>query len=167
MTTYSASYPIPQSMQDIIDGCTAGLGLVGIVGGAIGPGADLIVIAPTWVGMIVALADRAGSAMDEHTAMKIAKASAVGIGAFVGGAKIAATVGGWLLAIPSFGLSLGLSMAGNAALNAKVTNAFGKSVARYFLQTEGFESTDLIIEILTAMVSTQFGFSSTSHRVVA
>jgi hypothetical protein len=121
--TYSASYPIPQKMMDTINNCTLGLGGVGIVGGAIGPGADLIVIAPTWVGMTCTLAAQAGDSMEEDTAKKIAIAVATDVGGFVIGSKIAATVAGWLLALPSAGLSLGLSMAGNAALNAKMTDA--------------------------------------------
>jgi uncharacterized protein (DUF697 family) len=158
MTTYSASYPVPQHMIDTIENCTAGLGVVGLAGGLMGPGADLVVIAPTWIGMTIALADQAGAAMDKETAKKLVFATATGIGSFAAGTKIAATVAGWLLAIPSAGLSLALCMGGNAALNAKCTHAYGMAVARYFLQTNGLESEDLTIRVLVALVAVQFGF---------
>lgn len=103
--SYSASYPIPENMQNTIDACTAGLGAVGVVGGAIGPGADLVAIAPTWIGMAISLASQAGASMDEHTAKKLAMAVATGVGSFAVGTKIAATVAGWLLALPTAGLA--------------------------------------------------------------
>jgi uncharacterized protein (DUF697 family) len=167
MTTYSASYPIPQDMIETIDNCTAGLGLVGLAGGAIGPGADLVVIAPVWIGMTVALADQAGAAMDKETAKKIVYATATGVGSFVAGTKIAATVAGWLLAIPSAGLSLGLSMAGNALLNGKLTHAYGMAVALYFLQTDGLDDGDLTVQVLIALVAVQMGFRPGNPNVIA
>jgi uncharacterized protein (DUF697 family) len=163
---YSASYPIPQKMRDTINNCVGGLGAVGVVGGAIGPGADLVVIAPTWVGMTCTLAAQAGQRMDEDTAKKLAVAVATGAGSFAIGTKIAATVGGWLLALPSGGLSLFLAMAGNAALNAKFTDAYGKSVARYFLQRKTNDN-ELAAKILIAMLAIQFGVSSPSSDVIA
>jgi uncharacterized protein (DUF697 family) len=167
MTMYSASYPVPQGMIDIIENCTAGLGAVGVVGGLVGPGTDLVIIAPTWIGMTIALADQAGAAMDEATAKKLVLATATGVGSFAAGAKIAATVAGWLLAIPSAGLSLGLSMAGNAALNAKFTHAYGMAIARYFLQTDGVEDGDLIVKVLIALVSVHFGFRPDGPYIMA
>ncbi len=164
---YSASFPIPQNMQDTIDNCTVGLGAVGIVGGIIGPGADLIVIAPTWVGMVVALAEQAGEAMDEATAQKICLAAATGGAAFLAGAKIAATIGAWILAIPSGGASVAVWAVGNAALNAKFTDAFGKATARYFLQTESVEASDIVVQILLALVGLQFGIPTGRHDIVA
>jgi uncharacterized protein (DUF697 family) len=154
-------------MMDTIEGCTAGLGAVGLVGGAIGPGADLPIIAPVWIGMTIALADQAGSAMDKETAKKIVYATATGVGSFVAGSKIAATVAGWLFAIPSGGLSLGLCMAGNAFLNGKLTHAYGKAVALYFLQTEGLDDGDLTVQVLIALVAVQMGLPSGNPDVIA
>jgi len=103
--------------------------------------------------------------MDKDTARKLVFATATGVASFGTGAKIAATVAGWLLAIPSGGLSLALGMAGNAALNAKLTHAYGQAVARYFLQTEGFDDGDLIIEVLVALVAANFGVKVNSAYV--
>jgi uncharacterized protein (DUF697 family) len=167
MTTYSASYPVPQRMIATIENCTVGLGAVGVFGGLFGPGTDLVIIAPTWIGMTIALADQAGVSMDEATAKKLVYATVTGVGSFAAGAKIAATVAGWLLAIPSAGLSLGLSMAGNAALNAKFTHAYGLAIARYFLQTDGLEDGDLTIKVLIALVAVQFGFRPDDPSVFA
>lgn len=162
---YSASFPIPENMKDTINNCTGGLGAVGVVGGAFGPGADLIVIAPTWAGMVVSLAAQAGSSMDAHTAKKLAIAVATGVGSFALGTKVAATAAGWLLAIPSGGLSLVLSMAGNAALNAKFTHAFGTATALYFLQTDDIDSVEVITQVLIALVGLQFGISTNRRDI--
>jgi hypothetical protein len=105
--------------------------------------------------------------LDEQTAKKIALAVATSVGSFVAGTKIAAWAFGWILAIPSAGVSLVAGMAGNAALNAKVTNAVGKAVALYFLQTTEIESSDVIIAILVALVGTQFGIPSGRHDIIA
>jgi uncharacterized protein (DUF697 family) len=139
MTNYSASHPIPSDMKETIENCTVGLGAVGIIGGAIGPHADVAVIAPVWIGMAGALAEQAGSAMDEATLRNLVYATAAGAVGFGVGTKIASTVAGWLLAIPSGGLSLAIGMAGNAALNAKLSHSFGSAVARHFLQTNRVE----------------------------
>lgn len=164
MTTYSASYAIPQNMQDTIDNCTLGLGAVGLPAGVIGPGTDLAIIGVVWGGMTVTLAEQAGHVMNQDTAKKIAIAVATGAGAFVAGAKVASTAAGWLLAIPSFGLSVVLSAAGNAALNAAFTKVYGESVARYFLQTRT-DDTDLAVAILVALVAVGFGAPSPDPRV--
>lgn len=165
MTAFSASYPIPSNMIDTIENCTLGLGAVGVVGGAIGPGADLVAIAPTWIGMTIALADQAGHHMQEDTARKIVFAVATGVGSFTAGTKIAATVAGWLFAIPSGGVSLALCMAGNAVLNGKMTHAYGKSVAQYFLQSGPKDDGDLIVQVLLALLAVHMGFGSSSPYV--
>jgi hypothetical protein len=72
---------------------------------------------------------------------------------------------GWLFAIPSAGLSVAASMAANAALNAKFTHAYGNSLARYFLQTEGIDSTDAIISVLIALTGLEFGIKPGSGDV--
>jgi uncharacterized protein (DUF697 family) len=165
MTTYTASFPVPVNIREIINTCTAGLGAVGVVGGAIGPGADLLVIGPVWVGMTVAIADAAGITLGESNAKKIAYAAATGVGSFAGGAKIASTVAGWILALPTAGASLLLCIAGNAALNAKLTHAYGTSVAQYFLQTHDIDDSDLVIQILLALIAIQIGMDLNSPYV--
>jgi uncharacterized protein (DUF697 family) len=164
---YSASYPIPRNMLNTIEGCAGGLGGVGIFGGLAGPGADLVVIAPVWAGMVVTLAVQAGKNMDKETAKKLTIAVATGVGSFALGTKVGATVLGWLLAIPSAGLSLAASAAANAALNAKFTHAYGKAVALYFLQTDSIDSIDVMTQVLISLVAIQFGFSPDGTNVTA
>jgi uncharacterized protein (DUF697 family) len=164
---YSRSYPIPENMLDTITKCTTGLGAVGIVGGAIGPGADLIVIAPVWAGMVVTLANQAGASMDNQTAKKLCVAVATGVGTFVGGAKVASTVASWLFALPTAGLSIAANIAANAALNAALTRAFGRAVALYFLQTHEIESVDVVARILIALVGLEFGVSTSRSDIMA
>jgi hypothetical protein len=163
----SASYPIPQNMQDTINGCSAGLGAVGVLGGLIGPGTDLVPIALTWVGMVVTLAEQAGTNMDRQTAKKVCVATAMGIGTFVLGTKVASTIGGWLLAPFTGGLSLFANVTANVALNASLTRYFGRAVARYFLQTEKIEDLDLMVKILVALIGIDFGVASSVIDVTA
>lgn len=163
----SASYQIPSNMRDTINNCVAGLGLAGIAGGAIGPGADLVVIAPTWAAMTVTLAAQAGSAMNEATAKKLALAVATGAGGFTAGTKIAASIGGWLLALPTGGISLVACMAGNAALNAKFTQAYGRACARFFLQGQGITDIETIARIMMALMAVEFGIAHHSSHIVA
>src|SRR5271166_2689831 len=155
---YSKSYPIPQNMLNTINGCTAGLGVVGIAGGAIGPGADL---------MVVALAGQAGTSMDNQTAKKLCVAVATGVGTFFAGTKIASTVAAWLLALPTAGLSVIANMGANAALNATLTRAFGRAVALYFLQADKIESVDVAARILIAFVGLEFGIPTSRSDIVA
>lgn len=157
MASFSASQPIPTNMEDTINTCAIGLGGVGIVGGVIGPGADLIVIAPAWVVMTVKLADQAGQNMDEQTAKKIAIAVATGGGAMVSGSKIAATGLSWLTAPFTLGLSLVVAATANAALNAAFTKAYGRACARYFMQTDEIHSAEVMVATLLAMIGADMG----------
>jgi len=156
----SASYPIPENMRTTINACTAGLGAAGVIGGLIGPGTDLVPIALTWVGMVVTLADQAGTGMDRQTAKKVCVATAMGVGTFALGTKLASTVGAWLLAPFTGGLSLAANVAANVTLNAALTRYFGCAVARYFLQTEKIEDLDVMVKILIALVGLDFGIAS-------
>jgi len=154
-------------MRTTITTCTAGLGGVGILGGAIGPGADLAIIAPTWVGMVCTLAAQSGSSMSQHTAKKLAMAVATGCGTFVVGTKIASTVFAWVLALPTAGMSVAANMAANAGLNAKLTHAFGTATARFFLQTSSIDNTDLAIQVIIALVGLEFGIPTSRDDVIA
>lgn len=167
MAYFSASYPIPSNMTATIEHCTLGLGAVGIVGGAIGPHADVGIIAPVWIGMAAALADQAGVAMNEGTLRKLVYATATGVVGFGVGTKIVSTVAGWLLAIPSGGLSLAIGMAGNAALNAKLTHSFGRAIARYFLQADEIDNGELAVAVLTALIGRDFGISIHCDHVIS
>ncbi|MFN9030114.1 MAG: hypothetical protein ACK5XM_07870 [Betaproteobacteria bacterium] len=152
-------------MRNTIECCTAGLGVIGPIGGALGPGTDLPVIIPTWVGMVCTLAEQAGHQMDKHTAKKVAMATATGAMSMVAGTKVASTVLGWLLSIPSGGASLLASMAANSAINAKFTHAYGKACALYFLQSDGPDSTDVVVAVLLALIGLEFGIPSSRKDV--
>jgi hypothetical protein len=167
MTIFSASYPIPSNMAETIENSTLGLAGVGIVGGAIGPHADVAIIAPVWIAMAVKLASQAGSAMDKATISKLIYATATGVAGFAAGTKIVSTVAGWLLAIPSGGLSLAIGMVGNAALNAKLTKSFGEALARFFLQTHDVDHGETAVAVLTALIGRDFGIKINNDYVVA
>ena len=167
MGRFSSSHEIPENMKDTINACAVGLGFVGIPGGILGPGADLVVIAPTWVGMTVALADQAGHAMSKQTAKKIALAVAAGGGAFAGGTKIASTAIGWLAAPFTLGASLAISAAANAGLNASFTYAYGRAAARYFLQTREIDNIEVMVGVLIALIGADLGFNTEYDHLIS
>jgi uncharacterized protein (DUF697 family) len=165
MSKYNAA--IPEDMSRIINNCTAALGGVGLIGGLIGPGADLVVIGPVWIGMTVKLADKAGQSMSEQTAKKLALAVCTGAGAFIGGAKIASTALAWLSAPFTFGASLAINAAANAGLNAAFTRSYGRACARFFLQTNRISDTDVAVKVLIALVGIDYGFSTPYDHLVS
>lgn len=159
MRKYSATYDIPRTMNNIIENHTIGLGATGIAGGLLGPGADLPIIAGSWVTMTISLADEAGHKMNNETAKKVCLAVATGGGAFLAGAKIAATAAGWIGALFTVGISLAASAAGNAALNAAFTSAYGKACARYFLQTTEIDDTEALVSVLISLTGAEMGIN--------
>jgi uncharacterized protein (DUF697 family) len=164
---YSKSYPIPENMLNTINGCTAGLGAAGIVGGVVGPGADTIVIIPVWVGMVIALVGQAGASMDNQTAKKLCMAVLTGVGTFALGTKAASTFAAWLFALPTAGLSLVANAGVNGALNATLTRAFGRAVSRYFLQTHEIENWEVAALIIAALIGTEFGIPTSRSDIIA
>lgn len=147
-------------MNKIINNCTAILGGVGILVGLAGPGADLIVIGPVWIGMTLALAEKAGQNLSQQTAKKIALTVCTGAGVFIGGTKIAAVGIAWLTAPLTFGWSLVASAAANAALNAAFTRSYGRACARFFLQTERISNIDIAVKIMIALIGIDYGIST-------
>lgn len=166
MVKISSSYPIPENMEEIINSHTVGLGIIGIPGGLLGPGADLPAIAASWVMMTIALAEEAGHRMEQQTAKKICLAVATGAGSFLAGSKIAATAAGWITAFFTAGVSLVVAAAGNAALNATFTRAYGRSCARLFLQTGSIESSEVIVRALITLIGVEMGIKGGGDVIV-
>lgn len=162
----SASLPIPADIEEMIEEARNINGIAGIPGGLVGNHADLPLIALIWVGLLLAIAERTNIRLDEEGATKIATAVASGVTSFAFGTKAATTVASWLLAIPSAGLSLLLGAGINAGLNWKLTDAFGKAVARYFLQIGAIADDEVAAQILWALVATQFGIPHNNPNVV-
>ena len=167
MAKISSSYPVPPNMESIINGHTVGLGGVGILGGLAGPGADLPAIAASWVTMTLHLAEEAGHHLERDAVKKICLAVATGAGAFLAGTKLAATVGGWIAATFTFGTSLLVSAGGNAALNAAFTRAYGRSCARYFLQSEKIDGFDVVVAVLIALIGAEMGIKMGNSELIA
>lgn len=147
-------------MIDTIQACTLGTGGAGIFGGLAGPGADLPVIAATWIGMTVALADQAGHRLSRQTAKKITLAVAAGIGSFVTGTKIATAAVGWLTAAFTGGLSLFLTVGANVSLNSALTYAYGRAASRYFLETDDIDDVEVMVAALVALMCNDLGYKS-------
>ncbi|WP_228126826.1 hypothetical protein [Candidatus Viadribacter manganicus] len=128
---------IPPEMLRVIEGYTHALGAVGIVGGVIGPGADLVVTAPTMTNMFKDLAQRAQRTLSDDDARKIA----LSVLTASSGASVAA---GWLLALPVGGMILGAAM--NASLSTALMNHAGRSFALYLLNSTGEIDVRAVIE---------------------
>lgn len=164
MAKYNIS--IPDDMMAIINDCTAGLAGVGLVGGAIAPHADLIVIAPVWVNMTIKLADKAGASLSEQTAKKIALAVFAGAGAFVSGVKMASFVFGWVGALFTMGGSVAVSAVANAAINAAFTRSYGRAAAKFFLATDQIGGIDKAMKILIALAGADYGFKTPYDNLI-
>ncbi len=158
MSTFSASHPIPADMESKIDGYTAGLGAVGVPSGMIGPGTDLIVIAPTWVAMTASLAEEAGYVFEQHSLEKTVMAAATGIGAFGAGAKLATWLLSWVATPFTGGTALVVSGIANATLNATLTRAYGHACARYFLQADNFKGSEVCSALLVGLTGLGLGY---------
>jgi hypothetical protein len=159
MPTYSATYDIPSTLQDTINTHTVGMGGVGIVGGLFGPGFDIPAIAASWVTLTIQIAKETGHDIDADTVKKLTAAVATGAGSFYLGTKVAATAGGWVGAAFTGGLSLLVMAAGNAALNAAFTQAYGKACARYFLQADEIDTFDVIVKVIIHMMAHTAGIA--------
>ena len=151
------NFDIPKEMQTIVNSYTKGLGATGIVGGLIGPGADLIVIAPAWIKMTIELAKEADEELSEQTIKKIVLAVMTGAGAFMAGTKAASTGLAWVTAIFTGGISLAISAAANAGLNAAFTASYGRAVSRYFLLKRKIGIADLAVPTIIALIGLDLG----------
>ena len=151
------NFDIPENMQSIVNSYTKGLGATGIVGGLIGPGADLIVIAPAWIKMTIELAKEADEELSEQTIKKIVLAVMTGAGAFMAGTKAASTGLAWITAAFTGGVSLIISAAANASLNAVFTASYGLSVSRYFLLRRKIGLVDLAVPTIIALIGLDLG----------
>lgn len=160
MPSYSATYKIPNNINNIIDGHALGMGGVGIVGGILGPGTDLPAIAASWVAMTMQIAGEAGHDVDEKMVAKLTAAVATGAGSFYLGSKVAATAGGWIGAAFTGGVSLIFMVAGNVALNAAFTESYGKACARYFLQANEVDPADIVAKVIIEMMLHSIGVTT-------
>lgn len=167
MANYKSNQTIPSEMRDLINISTGALGLTGVWGGIAGPGADLPVIIPAWIGMTVGLAGQAELDIDKQTAKKVAMAVCTGAGALMGGTKLAATGIAWLTAPLTLGWSLVASAAANATLNATFTRAYGRAVAKFFLQTEKIDNIDVMVRVLIALIGFDLGFSTPHDDLIS
>lgn len=148
---------VPEEMKSIIDSYTVGLGATGIVGGLIGPGADLIVIAPAWIKMTVDLAKEADEEMSKQTIKKTVLAVITGASAFMAGTKAASTGFAWLTAAFTGGISLAINAAANASLNALFTASYGRAVSKYFLLKREIGIVDLAVPSIIALIGLDLG----------
>lgn len=157
MSEFNMYYPIPDRMKNIINISSKGLGGVGVLGGLAGPGADVPLIAGVWIAMTAELADEAGLSMSSNDIKKVVLAVSSGIGAMLAGTKIASTAIAWLTAPFTLGASLAISAGANATLNYAITKAYGRAVARYFLQTKEISNTKVIAKVLISMIVVDLG----------
>lgn len=150
---------IPQSMQSIIQFHTNAMTWVGGVGGLAGAGADIPLLAASWVAMTIDLAAEAGHTLDNQTAKKLTMAVATGIGAFAFGMKAASMALGWIGALFTGGGSLAASIAANVALNRTLTRRYGQAASIYFLETEKISDVNAMAKVIYQIFRAKSGFT--------
>lgn len=150
---------IPQEMQSTINFHVKAMTWVGGVGGLAGAGADIPLVATSWVTMTIALAEEAGHTLDSQTAKKLTMAMATAIGTFAFGMKAATMVFGWAGALFSGGATLAASVAANIALNRTLTKRYGQAAAIYFLETEHIGNAHAMAKIMYNIFRAKSGFT--------
>lgn len=137
---------LPSNMQRTILWTSLGLGGVGLFG-AFTAHADLVVIAPSWAGLIIKLADQAGHELDRDKALKIATGVALGVAGFVGGVKLANTY------LAYTGVGTIPAMLANASANGVLTYLMGKAAAQTFLEKDVTESVENLVRYILGLLT--------------
>jgi len=154
---------IPEAMQSTINFHTESMTWVGGVSGLAGAGADVPLLATSWVTMTIDLAQKAGHSFDSEMAKELTMVVATSIGISAFGMKAASMAIGWVGAIFTGGISLAVSAGANIALNRSLTRRYGQAAAIYFLETTEISNTktmaERIYQIFLAKSGTNYAFN--------
>ncbi|HXO27227.1 MAG TPA: hypothetical protein VOA80_07785 [Thermoanaerobaculia bacterium] len=112
--------------REIVRNGTLSAGAVGLPG-AFSFGLDVSAMTGIWIAMMIAVADRSAHRSDRVFAAKVVASVLAGVGAYVGGSKIAVTL---LHLIPGAGTLAAMGV--NSGLNALFTYKFGHAISNLF-----------------------------------
>ena len=127
---------VKQKYRDIVKNATIAAGIIGAPG-AFSFGLDATAMSATWVSMIVAIAKESGQEIDTIYATKLAAGVLAGVGAYVGGSKLATQA---FHLIPGAGT---LAVVGiNSTFNALFTYKLGDAISNLF-DKDGFDISDV------------------------
>jgi uncharacterized protein (DUF697 family) len=140
---------IKQPYREIVGAGSKAAGLIGIPG-ALSFGFDVTAIGAIWATMILGLANRSNHKADGVFAFKLASGVLAGIGAYVGGSKIAI---GLLNLVPGAGTIAAMGV--NGSLNYLFTYKLGHTMSTLFDKGEYDESdlNTLVTTVLTLLVA--------------
>ncbi|MEM7370674.1 MAG: DUF697 domain-containing protein [Bacteroidota bacterium] len=117
---------VPKKYRQIVRTGTVAAGGIGVPG-AFSFGADIAAMSTTWIAMILSIADKSGHRMNNVYASKLCASVLSGVGAYVGGSKIAMKL---LHLIPAAGTLAAIGV--NSLLNALFTYKMGHALSRLF-----------------------------------
>ncbi len=137
---------IPFGMNATIVKTSLAAGGVGIPGAFGGPHVDVPALIGLWAVMFVRLADQAGSALDRHTATKLATGVALAVGGFGSGVKLATT------AFAATGIGTVPALIANISLNAVVTWLVGRAAAHIFTENDTEQTVENLVRAIVAML---------------
>ena len=126
---------ISNKYRSTVRKATLAAGAIGVPG-AFSFGADVAAMSTTWIAMIKSIANKSGHAIDNAYAVKLAGAVLAGVGAYVGGSKIAMK---FLHLIPGAGTLAAIGV--NSSLNALFTYKMGHALSKTFDQ-KGLDSSN-------------------------
>jgi len=138
---------VEQKYRDIVRNATMAAGAIGVPG-AFSFGADVAAMTGIWATMIVSISQKSGHKVDKVFATKLASGVLAGVGAYVGGSKIAMKL---LHLIPGFGSLAAIGV--NSTLNALFTYKLGHAISNLF-NKGSFDTSDITntVTILLTLV---------------
>ena len=117
---------VKQKYRGIVRTATMSAGAIGVPG-AFSFGADVAAMSTIWVSMIIAISEKSGHKVNGAYAAKLASCVLAGVGAYVGGSKIAMKL---LHLIPVAGTLSAIGV--NSLLNGLYTYKLGHAISNLF-----------------------------------
>lgn len=140
---------IPDNMRECVKNHANLAAGVGVVSSPFAH-ADIPVMVGIWVDMMLKLAAMSSKPLDREAAKKIAVSVVVGVATAQAAIKTVTTVGQWLLAIPTAGVSLLFGAAANGGLNYTTTRVVGMEAAE-LLESDKLTAENLLRASLAAL----------------
>jgi len=130
--------------REIVRNGTVSAGAVGVPG-AFSFGLDVTAMTTIWGAMMIAIADRSAHRTDKVFVTKVVAGVLAGVGAYVGGTKIATML---LHLIPGAGTLAAMGV--NSGLNALFTYRFGHAISDLF-DKGSFSPSDVATAVTTVL----------------
>lgn len=140
---------IPKNMEECVLNHAHLATTIGVVSGPL-PHADIPAMIAIWADMLVKLACMSERKLDTETAKRIGLTVLVAVGTAQAAIKTVTTIGQWLLAIPSGGLSLLFGSAVNGGIDYATTRVVGMEAAELLIKDK-LTAQNLLEGVLAAL----------------